>query len=289
MRKRSSTAARKRRRHAANLLPAFCAELDALALLEQTAGGGGVETVAEFIHSPDREVRRMAVRLLSGVPGPAAEEAYRIALDDRDPAVVLAAINNIAVTRRAGFRHVILLRALTSDGRQVVSACLEALASIGDSSCLEALTVRFGSGSEDSESAGPFLKVLGAFGDAVALEEICRLLRRRGVWLLGPSLEALSQIWERHQFPSLPPAAWDVLRSALNTVQPAALLQRLVAFLGHFADQPEIAFELVRLLWHPDGLVRLAAGQALRYSNDPAVRQALDAGKGANMTSKVRM
>jgi hypothetical protein len=213
----------------------------------------------------DKDLRKLVLDALSGVPAGDADPIYEAALCDRDPNVVITAVEDLGRARVARFRRQIEDLLLAGLHPMLVGACLEALADIGDQLSLATIRRRF----PELATLPDFflvscLKALGALGTAGEFAEVAGLLEVRGSHLRPAILGALVAIHERHPAESHSEDLLPALRAVVEDGGPPLCRYQAVRALGFVSSRDDVYAYLVSCLSSPERLVRLGAVESLR-------------------------
>ena len=222
----------------------------------------------------DKDIRKLVLDVLSGIPATGAGEIYAAALSDKDLNVVITAVENLGRIRAAEFRGRIEDLLQAGAHPMLIAACVEALVGIGQESSLAAIRRRF----PDLATLPDFflascLKAMAALGTAGEFAEVASLLPVRGPHLRPAILGAL------HRHLSALPVAGRPTRSAAGfagdgrgseTRRFAAI--RRCGFWASGAARDDVHAFLVSCLSSPERLVRLGAAESLRVDRTARVR-----------------
>jgi HEAT repeat protein len=213
----------------------------------------------------DKDMRKLVLDVLNGIPAREATEIYAAALSDNDINVVITAVENLGQMRAGDFRSRIENLLNAGSHPMLVGACLEALVGIGHESSLGAIRRRF----PDMAAVPDYLlasclKAMAALGSAAEFVEVASLLPVRGSHLRPAILNALTAIGPR--CPSLE-AGEDllaVLRAVVQDGDPALCRYQAVKVLGNWAAREEVYAFLVSCVSSTERLVRLGAVESLQ-------------------------
>jgi HEAT repeat protein len=213
---------------------------------------------------------------LIGVQASEADAIYEAALSDRDPNVVITAVENLGRTRATQFRGQLEGLLLAGLHPMLVGACLEALAGIGDELSLAAIRRRF----PELVPLPDFflvscLKALGALGTAGELAEVAGLLAVRGPHLRPAILGALVAIYQRHPAEARGEDLLPALRAVVDDGDPPLCRYQAVRALGFLSSRDDVYSFLVSCLSSPERLVRLGAIESLRGAPQPGLQDVL--------------
>jgi HEAT repeat protein len=226
----------------------------------------------------DKDIRKLVLDILSGNPASGAGAIYAAALSDPDQNVVITAVENLGSIRAVEFRGRIEDLLQSGAHPMLISACLEALVDIGQTSSLVAIRRLF----PEFEKLPDFqlascLKAIAALGSAREFAEVASQLYVRGPHLRPAILSALIAIYQR--CPSL--EASDILLSELETLvdsedSPLCRYQA-VRLLSLLSPRDDVYAHLVSWLSNSERLVRLAAAEAIRMTERPGLELVLTA------------
>jgi hypothetical protein len=241
-------------------------------------GARSIPFLKTVMRDGDRDVRKLVLDVLREIPSPEAGELYAAALRDKDPNVVITAVENLGGVRAAEFRGRIEDLLFAGSHPMLVAASIEALAAIADESSLAAIRRRFPRFTTLPDFfLAPCLKVAAAAGGPREFAEVAGLLAERGPHLRPAILGALIAI--RPRCGPLPPDE-DFLAAlkaeAGSGVQPLCRYQA-VRILGFWAGREDVCAFLASCLSRPERLVRLAAAEAFQMSGLPGARPLLAA------------
>jgi hypothetical protein len=170
----------------------------------------------------------------------------------------------------------VLAIALESAQPMAVCAALEALASIGTKETLTAFRARYADAAViPGIYLAPFLKLLGHAAGPESIEEICRIIEKKGEFIYEGAIDALINITARHKVSQLNSFCETVLCSLLKPELEPGVCFHLIRLLGHFTASDRIALLVLPYIHSADRTLSLAAVEALANSSDPAVESAL--------------
>jgi HEAT repeat protein len=224
----------------------------------------------------DKDVRKLVLDVLSGIPAGDAGDIYAQALTDADPNVVITAVENLGRIRAEEFRSRIEDLLQPGAHPMLVAACVEALRGIGGESSLAAIRRRF----PDLATLPDFylascLKAIAALGSVNDFAEVASLLPARGPHLRPAILGALLAIYPRG--PSSDPGEdlLPALRTVVEDGDPQLCRYQAVRILGFWATRDDVYEFLVSCLSSPERLLRLGAAESLRGTARPEFEDVL--------------
>jgi HEAT repeat protein len=241
-------------------------------------GARSIPFLSNVMRSGDKDMRKLVVDVLSGLPTNSADAIYEAALSDPDPNVVITAVENLGKTRATQFRSRIEDLLLGDSHPMLVGSCLEALVGIGQESSLVAIRRRF----PDLAPVPDFflascLKAFAALGSTREFEEVARLLPVRGPHLRPAILSALKAIHPR--CPSSEPGEGllPALRALVEDGDPPLCRYQAIRVLAFWAKRDDVCAFLISCLSSPERLVRLGAAETLRIAERPGLEPVLAA------------
>src|SRR5450755_1655286 len=161
----------------------------------RTKGAAAIPFLTTVMRDGDKDLRKLVLDVLIGVPIEGAEAIYEAALSDQDTNVTITAVENLGKTQATQFRRRIEDLLLAGSHPMLDGACLETLAGIGDAGSLATIRRRF---PELSTLPDFFLvsclKAIGALGTSVDFVEVTGLLAAREPHLRPAILGALVAI-----------------------------------------------------------------------------------------------
>jgi len=207
--------------------------------------------------------RKFIIDVLAKLGEPGAAGIYERALQDSDPNVVITAVESLGDTRQVRFREPI--EKLVSPGAHpmLLSACVEALAQIGEAASVQAVRACLGSVSSAPGYLQPsYLKLLGAGGGSADVEEVAGMI---GSQTAGTAaLNALTSLRNRYPNLALPERLVEPLEEVVTRNPPSLLGYQAVRLLGGLLRNRAVFGFLETCLGHPEKAVRIGAVQALR-------------------------
>lgn len=270
----------------------------ALELL-QSRGNAVVPELRCLLSANGKDLRKFAVDILSRIEPPEIEELLQIALADRDPNVVITALENVRHSDAPGLRQAVLDHALSGAHPMLVLAAMEAIGRIGDRECYRRIRERFPTlEATPSLYLRSALKLWSMNGEKGDLPELQGFLGTCEPSLRGAVLDALHTLLDRNGAAGIPELWWRNLLATLPETTDAAERYQTLALLGHSANCAQIFEVLVTYLQSGETVDRLGAivalnkngsvegRQAMRsrlaLESDPEVRQALENALGVN-------
>lgn len=234
-------------------------------------GARAIPFLSPVMRVGNKDVRKLVLDVLGGLPAGDAREIYEAALVDADVNVVITAVENLGRSQAGGFRVEIenLLRADAHP--MLMGACLEALVGIGHRGSLDTLRRCFPDlGALPDFLLASCLKAMAALGAEREFAEVARLLSVRGLHLRPAILSALVAICGRLAVESAAPEPDEALLATLRTVieggEPALCRYQAVRVAGYWVGREDVYEFLVGCLSSPERLVRLGASEALKMS-----------------------
>jgi HEAT repeat protein len=226
----------------------------------------------------DKNVRKLVLDILSDIRASGTEEIYSAALSDQDQNVVITAVENLGRIRAEVFRSRIedLLR--PGAHPMLISACLEALAGIGNESSL--ISIR---GCMHTFATLPdfqfvsYLKAIAALGSAREFAEVEALLGVCGSHLRPAILSTLVAIHPRCPSLNASESLLSELRRIIESGDPPKCRYQAVRTLGIWSTRNDVFQLLVSCLSSTERLVRLAAAEAIRMSERSGLERVLAA------------
>ena len=237
-----------------------------------------IEGLNHLTQSEDKDLRKFGVDILREASVGAPDALYIAALKDTDINVVISTLENIGSRRRHGLLPQVLAIALESAQAMAVCAALEALAAIGTGETLRAFRAKYPDAADvPGIYLPPFLKLLGHTAGPEAMEEVCRVMEKKGEFIYEVAVDALLNITRRNQVSQLNPFCEAQLCGLLKPEMDAGVCFHLIRLLGHFTASRNIAVLVLPYIHSADRTLGLAAVEALANSSDPAVESALQA------------
>ena len=241
--------------------------------LLQRKGDRALPFLKSAMREGDHDTRKFVLDALSGIQSSGAAEIYAAALADQDANVVITAVENLGNLRAAQFAGAIedLLKENTHP--MLSAACLEALAAMGNPSSLLAIR-RFlpHLSALPQFFFSPCLKAMATLGGETEFQEILALFAQAAPQKYPAILSSLVTLYERciYQRIALPDPDTRVLtllRSLVNSNEPASCRYLAVRVLGFWVQRDDVSASLVSCLTNLERFVRIGAAEALRASN----------------------
>ncbi|MGA2186725.1 MAG: HEAT repeat domain-containing protein [Bryobacteraceae bacterium] len=178
-------------------------------------GAAAIPFLKPVMREGDKDLKKLVLDVLSGIQASGAEEIYAVALADKDPNVVITAVENLGRNRAVESRSRIEDLLQTDAHPMLTAACVEALVGIGQESSLPTIRSRFPElAALPDFLLGPCLKAIAALGTARECAEVASLLAVRRPHLRPAILNALTAVYQR--CPSQEPG--EDLLATLRTV-----------------------------------------------------------------------
>jgi HEAT repeat protein len=230
-------------------------------------GAASIPFLNTVMRNGDKDMRKLVVDVLSGLPGNGADAIYEAALSDPDPNVIITAVENLGRTRATQFRSRIENLLLADSHPMLVGACLEALVGICEVSSLGAIRHRF----PDLAKVPDFLlasclRAFAALGSAREFDEVARLLPAGGPHLRPAILSALKAIYPRSTPLDPGENLLPALRAVVENGDPPLCRYQAIRVLAFWAARDEVSAFLVSCLSNPERMVRLGAVESLRLT-----------------------
>jgi len=241
-------------------------------------GAQSVPFLNTVMREGDKDLRKLVLDVLSGLQSGETGEIYQAALSDRDPNVVITAVENLGRMRAGEFRGRIEDLLLADSHPMLVAACLEALVGIGNPASLGAIRRRF----PELATLPDFLlasslKAVAALGSEREFAEVASLLPVRGPHLRPAILSALMAIYPRCARSTGGGDLVAVLQALVEDGDPPMCRYQAVRVMGFWADSDDVCAFLVSCLSSPERLVRLGAAESLRMGTRPDLEPVLEA------------
>jgi HEAT repeat protein len=251
-------------------------------------GAASIPFLTTIIRAEDKDLRKLAVDVLSGIQAIGADPIYEAALSDEDPNVVITAVENLGRTRAIQFRARIEELLLAGSHPMLIGACLEALVGIGNERSLMTLRQRF----PELATLPDFflvscLKAIGALGTEGEFAEIASLLTLRGPHLRPAILGALIAIHQRHPANAHDEDLLPVLRPVVDDPEAPLCCYQAVRALGFVSARDDVYSFLVACLSSSERLVRLGAIETLRETPRPELETFFAARRSAETDEDV--
>jgi HEAT repeat protein len=224
----------------------------------------------------DKDLRKLTLDVLSGMPAAGADAIYEAALSDPDLNVVITAVENLGRARAHHFKARIEEQLLAGSHPMLIGACLEALVGIGDANSLSTLRRRF----PELATLPDFflvscLKAIGALGTEREFAEVAGLLAVRGAQLHPAILAALIAIHQRYPGTAHDEDVLPVLRIVIDHQDAPLCRYQAVRALGFVSSRDDVSAFLIGCLTSPERLVRLGAIESLRETCRPGLEELL--------------
>ena len=226
----------------------------------------------------DKNVRKLILDILCGIRASGTEEIYSAALSDQDQNVVITAVENLGKIRAKEFRCQI--EGLLQPGAHpmLISACLEALAGIGNESSLASIRgCRSKFATQPDFQFASYLKAIAALGSAREFAEVESLMAVCGSHLRPAILSTLIAIHARCPSLEASESLLSELRMIIERGDPPQCRHQAVRVLGIWSSRKDVFAILVSCLSSTERLVRLAAAEAIRMSERPELERVLAA------------
>jgi HEAT repeat protein len=241
-------------------------------------GARSIPFLSTVMRDGDRDIRKLVLDVLSGIQAGGAGQIYADALSDKDPNVVITAVENLGRIRAAEFRNQIEDLLQAGSHPMLIAASVEALVGIGHESSLVAIRRLF----PDLAALPDFflascLKAIAALGSAGDLAEVASLLAVRDPHLRPAILGALIAIYSRCPSPDLGDNLLPALREVVEDGDPPLCRYQAVRVLGFWAAHDDVYAFLVSCLASTERLVRLGAVETLRMTERPGLEPVLAA------------
>jgi HEAT repeat protein len=240
-------------------------------------GARPIPFLQAVMNTGGRDLRKLVLDVLSGLQSGDARDIYAVALADRDPNVVITAVENLGRMRAEEFRGRIEELLLADSHPMLTAACLDALVGIGHESSLAAIRRRF----PELAALPDFLlasclKAMAALGSDREFAEVAGLLAVRSPHLRPAILGALLAIGPRCPSPG-PGDLLPALRVVAENGDAPLCRYQAVRVLGFWASRDDVYPFLVASLASPERMVRLGAAEALRSAERPGLDEILAA------------
>jgi len=241
-------------------------------------GAAVVPFLETVMREGDKDLRKLTLDVLSGLPAVSANAIYQAALSDPDPNVIITAVENLGRARAHRFKGRIEELLLAASHPMLIGACLEALVGIGDEDSLAILRRRF----PDFSMLPDFflvscLKAIGALGTERDFAAVAALLAERGTQLRPAILSALVGIHARHCGAAHDDNLLPLLRLAIDDLSAPLCSYQAVRALGFISSRDDVYAFLIGCLTSPERLVRLASIECLRETKRPELDEVLAA------------
>jgi HEAT repeat protein len=239
-------------------------------------GDAPIPFLKAVMRDGDKDLRKLVLDVLSGVNAAGADAIYESALCDRDPNVIITAVENLGVTRAPQFRRRIEELLLTGSHPMLTGACLEALGGIGNELSLASIRLRFPDlGKVPGFLLASCLKAIGALGTAADFMEVAGLLAVCERHLRPTVLSALMAIHQRHPSQTNDEHLLPVLRAMIENGDPPLWRYQAVRALRYLTLRDDVYSLLLSCLSSPERLIRLGAIESLRVIEPPGLEKVL--------------
>lgn len=260
---------------------------EAVGLL-QLRGAAVLPELRSLLTDPNRDLRKLAVDVLSRLTDPGIDDLYEIALRDQDANVVITALGNM---RRClpESRTLIVQHAVQNTNPMLALAAMDALITVGNQRCLEEVRGRFPDPLAISPLYAPaFLRLVARYGGESDVHFLLELVETGLPRVQPVALDTLRALLVRIGISEVSDDCWKVLLACLPKPKLAGERYEMLSLLGHFAGREQVFTVLVAYLQSHEKLERIAAIEALsRYRPDEA-RTALMACMAAERDPEVR-
>ena len=241
-------------------------------------GVAAIPFLRTVMREGDKDLRKLTLDVLSAIHTGDTDAIYEAALSDPDSNVVITAVENLGRSHAHQFKDRIEELLLTGTHPMLVSACLEALAGIGNENSLKILRRRF----QELSIVPDFLltsclKALGALGTEADFAPVAALLAVRGPQLRPAILAALIAIQQRHPGGAHDDDLLPLLRIAIDDLEAPLCCYQAVRALGFISARDDVYTFLLACLTSPERLVRLGAIECLREAGRPESEDVLAA------------
>jgi len=241
-------------------------------------GSQSIHFLNSAMRDGDKNIRKLVLDVLSGIRAGGTEEIYSAALSDQDQNIVITAVENLGKIRAEDFRCRIEDLLQPGAHPMLISACLEALAGIGNESSMSSIR-----GCMHKFAILPdfqfvsYLKAIAALGSAKEFAEVEGLLAVCGTHLRPAILSALVAIHPRCPSIDVSESLMSQLRMIVESRDPSLCRCQAVRTLGIWSTRNDVFAIIVSCLSSTDRLVRLAAAEAIRMSERPGIESVLAA------------
>jgi HEAT repeat protein len=244
----------------------------AVALL-QALGSKALPCLDRAFSEGDRDRRKFVVDVIARLADPALFDLYTRALKDTDINVVITAIESLGNSRQTRFREHVEGLITPNAHPMLLSACIEALAQIGDRGSVNVVCSRFGAVQSVPAYLQPsYLKLAGTKGGPEHLGDIASFA---GVHSLDVAvLNALTSLRNRHPEVVVPLSLAQPLRDMISRTQPSHAYQAVRLLSGLAGDADVLEF-LARCLDDPEKVIRIGAIQAMREAGGESTESLL--------------
>ncbi len=233
----------------------------------QTKGVAALPEVKRALASPNVDLRKLGLDILSAVETPKADPLYEAALKDPDMNVQIAAVEYVGDHRNARFRARLEVLFADTSSPMLLSTLFAALSSIGADQSWVVIQERFPTfGDVPDFHRGSWLRALAQWGPPTAIETISGVAKDASV---EDVIEAMRVLRDRFELRTVPAPLVDLLKSVV--VGDAAAIHKFQALelLGSLTEVDAIAPFLVARLGSSDAAVASGARAALERLAPP--------------------
>lgn len=210
----------------------------------------------------DGDRRKFVVDVLAYVGGTESIGIYQRALADADINVVISAIESAGAARRRELKERIEALVVGSAHPMLLSACLEALAEIGDHGSVASIRKLFGKAESIPAYLAPsYVKLVGARGTPEDTGELVELIERPG--LDEAVVNALATLRARFPGLGLPARLSGILKQIVGKRESPHLAYHALRLMAGLAPDAELFAFAAACLNDPEKAVRIGAAQTL--------------------------
>jgi HEAT repeat protein len=233
-------------------------------------GSRSIPFLNTVMRDGDKNARKLVLDALTEVRASEAHDIYAAALSDKDPNVVITAVENLGRVRAVEFRSQIENLLQAGSHPMLIAACMEALVGIGNESSLKAIRRCF----TELAALPDFLlasclKAIAVLGSEKEFAEVANLLLVRGPHLRPAILSALTAMHPRCQLADAGDSLLPAVRAVIENGDPPLCRYQAVRLLGFLSIQDDVYGFMVSCLSNPERLVRLGAAESLRMTGRP--------------------
>jgi HEAT repeat protein len=239
-------------------------------------GSQSIPFLSSAMRDGDKNIRKLVLDVLSGIRAGGTEEIYSAALSDRDQNIVITAVENLGKIRAEEFRSRIEDLLQPGAHPMLISACLEALAEIGNESSMASIRGcmhKFATLPDFQFSS--YLKAIGALGSATEFSEVECMLGVCGSHFRPAILSTLVAIHPRCPSIDVSESLMSQLRMIVESRDPPKCRYQAVRVLGIWSSRNDVFAILISCLSSTERLIRLAAAEAIGMSERPEVERVL--------------
>lgn len=241
----------------------------AIGLLQQK-GAAAAPALLARMNDADPDVRKFVLDTAAGIASPAVNPIYDAAIRDRDPNVVIAALEYLGAQRMLRFKPDAEKIFLTSVEPMLVCAAFTALLEIGDAASWQCIRQRYPSVTNVPHwQMGWWIRALGEFGAADEIEVFHRLLQGAPREFPRDTIDALERFQDRHGHVSISEGFWQDLRDLAKIPMAPENKFQLLRVFGGFGAPPGIGEHLLAMLEQGDRLTKLGAIKGLARLGRP--------------------